>query len=190
MKKSTLENHQLLDIKSMVLCSMFAALCAIGAFIQIPLPNLDYFTLQYIFVMLTGMLLGSKRGLVSLSTYVITGLVGFPVFAAGGGIVYLLKPTFGYLLGFILAAYITGFIVEKNNADNFLKFFIAGMAGFIVIYLLGFAYKYFILNFYLAIKTPIYMIFIAAFPIDMPGDFISTIFASILALKIKKAVKL
>ncbi|MEG0250899.1 MAG: biotin transporter BioY [Peptostreptococcus sp.] len=190
MKDSTIAKNQLLDVKSMVLCSMFAALCAVGAFIQIPLPNLDYFTLQYLFVMLTAMLLGSKRGLISLSIYVLTGLVGFPVFAAGGGITYLLKPTFGYLLGFIVAAYITGYLVEKNNADNFLKYFMAGLAGFIVIYFIGFSYKYFILNFYLGIETPFYLIFWGAFPLDMPGDFLATILASIFAIKIKKAVKL
>ena len=88
MIEKTMKMNKTFDVKSMVLCSLFASLSCIGAFIQIPLPNSDYFTLQYLFVMLTGMLLGSKRALISISSYVFMGLIGLPVFAAGGGIGY------------------------------------------------------------------------------------------------------
>ena len=80
--------------RSMVQCALFAALVAIGAFIQIPVPYMDYFTLQFLFVLLAGMLLGSARGALSVSVYVLVGLVGFPVFAAGGGIQYIFRPSF------------------------------------------------------------------------------------------------
>ena len=46
----------------MALCSLFTALIAIGAFLQIPLPNFDYFTLQFFFVLMAGMLLGARLG--------------------------------------------------------------------------------------------------------------------------------
>ena len=190
MTEKTMKMNKTFDVKSMVLCSLFASLSCIGAFIQIPLPNSDYFTLQYLFVMLTGMLLGSKRALISISSYVFMGLIGLPVFAAGGGIGYLLKPTFGYLLGSILSAYLVGYLCEKLNANSFSKFFISGLSGFLVIYIVGFAYKYMILNFYLSFKIPFIAILLSAFPIDMPGDFIMTILASILAVKIKRVVKI
>ena len=92
-----------LDTKTMILCSLFTALVAIGAFIRIPLP-VTVFTMQFIFVLLAGLLLGSKRGALSVFMYVLIGFVGFPIVTEGGGPTYLLKPTFGYLLAFILAA--------------------------------------------------------------------------------------
>ena len=51
-----------LSTKSMVLCAMFTALVAVGAFIQIPVPYMDYFTLQFFFVLLAGLILGGNKG--------------------------------------------------------------------------------------------------------------------------------
>ena len=87
----------------MVLCGMFAALVAIGAFIQIPVPYMDYFTLQFFFVLLAGLILGADKGAISVGCYVLLGLVGVPIFAAGGGIGYIFRPSFGYLVGFIVS---------------------------------------------------------------------------------------
>ena len=55
----------------MVLCGMFAALVAIGAFIQIPVPYMDYFTLQFFFVLLAGLILGADKGAISVGCYVL-----------------------------------------------------------------------------------------------------------------------
>ena len=55
-----------LSTVSMVLCGMFAALVAIGAFIQIPVPYMDYFTLQFFFVLLAGLILGADKGAISV----------------------------------------------------------------------------------------------------------------------------
>ena len=77
--------HFGIKTKKMVLCALFAALVAIGAFIQIPVPNLDYFTLQFFFVLLAGMLLGPRVGPLSIAVYVAIGLLGIPICAAGGG---------------------------------------------------------------------------------------------------------
>ena len=93
-----------LSTVSMVLCGMFAALVAIGAFIQIPVPYMDYFTLQFFFVLLAGLILGADKGAISVGCYVLLGLVGVPIFAAGGGIGYIFRPSFGYLVGFIVSA--------------------------------------------------------------------------------------
>lgn len=70
----------------MTYCGIFTALIAIGAFIQIPLPYMDYFTLQFLFVLLSGILLGSKLGGLAVLIYVLIGLIGIPIFASGGGI--------------------------------------------------------------------------------------------------------
>ena len=85
-----------LSTKSMVLCAMFTALVAVGAFIQIPVPYMDYFTLQFFFVLLAGLILGGNKGAISVGCYVLLGLIGIPIFAAGGGIGYIFRPSFGY----------------------------------------------------------------------------------------------
>ena len=61
------------NVLSIVLCALFAALAAVGAFIQIPLPHLDYFTLQFLFVILSGITLGPKLGAASVGAYVLLG---------------------------------------------------------------------------------------------------------------------
>ena len=112
----------------MALCSLFTALIAIGAFLQIPLPNFDYFTLQFFFVLMAGMLLGARLGALSAALYVLIGLLGIPVFAAGGGISYVLRPSFGFLLGFIVTAFCSGWIMEHGQ-KNWKTCFLAVLAG-------------------------------------------------------------
>lgn len=97
--------------KTLIYCSLFTALIAAGAFIKIPVPVVP-FTLQYLFTMLAGLLLGSKRGTISVVAYMLLGLAGLPIFSEGGGLWYVFKPSFGYIIGFCLGTYVTGRIAE------------------------------------------------------------------------------
>ncbi|MGN1317520.1 MAG: biotin transporter BioY, partial [Lachnospirales bacterium] len=115
--------------KDLVRCALFTALISIGAFIQIPVPMMDYFTLQLAFVLLAGMILGPTYGALSATVYVVAGLIGFPIFAAGGGISYILRPSFGYLLGFIAAAFISGLVCKKVNVHTFKIYIMAAFSG-------------------------------------------------------------
>lgn len=175
--------------RKLLLCSLFSALIAVGAFIRIPVPFMDYFTLQFLFVVLAGMLLGPKLGSISVAVYVAVGLVGFPVFAAGGGVQYIFRPTFGYLLGFIVAAWLTGFLCQRFDAHRFTQFLLPAFAGMLATYLIGFLYKYLMLNSYLGQPTPLVVIFLSAFPLDLPGDAILCVVASALAGRLKSALK-
>ena len=89
----------------LILCSLFAALCAIGAFIKVPLAWLPI-TLQTFFSTLAGLLLGKKWGTVSVVVYLLLGLIGLPIFTQGGGIGYVTKPTLGFLLGLAPATFV------------------------------------------------------------------------------------
>ena len=100
--------------KTLIYCSLFTALIAAGAFIKIPVPVVP-FTLQYLFTMLAGLLLGSKRGTISVVAYMLLGLAGLPIFSEGGGLWYVFKPSFGYIIGFCLGTYVTGRIEEKDD---------------------------------------------------------------------------
>ena len=87
-----------------------ALLVSVAAQVVVPLPITPVpFTLQPLAVLVVGGLLGARRGAAALALYLAMGLVGLPVFAAGGsGIARLMGPTGGYLLAFPLAAAITG----------------------------------------------------------------------------------
>jgi len=163
----------------LVLCGLFTALTAVGAFIQVPVPGMDYFTLQFLFVLLAGMLLGSRLGAFSVLAYVLIGLVGFPIFAAGGGIMYVLRPSFGYLIGFIFTAFVTGKLVENLKITGIKKYLLAAFAGLFVCYAIGLTYKYFMLNLYVGEKTPVWLVFLDCFPLDLPGDILLSFLASL-----------
>ena len=156
----------------MIRCALFTALIAVSAFIQIPLPFMDYYTLQFLFVLLSGMILGSKNGALSVAVYVLIGLIGIPIFASGGGLMYIFKPTFGYLLGFIATSFVVGYIVEKNNARTFSQYFVGAFAGLIITYTFGILYKFIILNFYMGTPAHLYILFLSCFPLDIPGDIV------------------
>lgn len=173
-----------LKTRDMCLIAMFAALTAIGAFLKIPVPICP-FTLQTLFTTMAGLLLGSKRGALSILIYIIIGLIGIPVFTQGGGFGYVLVPTFGYIIGFCIGAFLTGFITERIKKLTFIKLFGASLAGLAVIYILGMAYYYLLSN-YISGGTPIdlYNLFYYCFLLVVPGDIVLCIIASILAKRL------
>ncbi|MCM1383678.1 MAG: biotin transporter BioY [Lachnoclostridium sp.] len=155
--------------KNMILCAMFVALIAVGAFIRIPIPVVP-FTLQYLFTMLAGLLLGGKRGSLAVCVYILLGLLGLPVFAQGGGIGYVFRPSFGYIIGFAVGAFVTGVIANKKNRPSLGRLFAANFAGLGIVYFFGMVYYYLISNFYLNSPIGIWPLFLYCFLLAVPGD--------------------
>ena len=123
-------------LRWMVLASVMAALTAVGAYIHIPIGPVPI-VLTTLFALLAGLLLGSRGGLASMGVYLLVGVMGMPVFAGGkGGFAHLLGPTGGYLFGFVLAAWVTGFISERSRGLLVWEIF-AIIAGSLAIYGLG-----------------------------------------------------
>ena len=91
-----------------------AAAVALSARISVPLAPVPV-TAQTLAVLLIGALLGPTRGAAAVLTYLAAGVAGLPVFVGGGGPLYLLGPTGGYLLGFLPAAYVTGTLVRRGR---------------------------------------------------------------------------
>ncbi|SHF49703.1 biotin transporter BioY [Desulforamulus putei] len=108
------------------------------------------FSLQPLVAVLAGVLLGPRIGALSIAVYLLLGLVGLPVFATQpfGGPAYVLKPTFGFLVGQCLASYVAGKILAGSKNRSFVNYLLASLAGMAVIYLVGLPYVYVILNFY------------------------------------------
>jgi biotin transport system substrate-specific component len=178
-----------LNVKEMILAALFAALTAVGAFIEIPLGPVS-FTLQILFTALAGIMLGAKLGALSQLVYVVIGLLGLPIFSGRmGGLAVISKPSFGYLLGFIAGAYVIGKIAEGTTKPSFIRLFIASLVGIAVIYAIGVPYLYFIINnvigksmtFMAALKTGL-IVFI-------PGDLIKCFIAAALGTRVVPAIK-
>ena len=176
-----------LKTKSMILCSLFTALIAIGAFIRIPLP-VTVFSLQFTFVLLAGMLLGSKDGALSVLLYVVIGLIGFPIFTEGGGIGYILKPTFGYLVAFVFAAYIVGFTKEKFGTKSVVKLIAGCIFAMFITYFIGTLYTYFILKFVLHNPIPYWACVASLFPFAFIKDLFSCFIVSLVGPRLLKIV--
>lgn len=132
--------------KQLVFCSLFTALIAVGAFIKIPVPVVP-FTLQYLFTMLAGLILGPRLGTISVTAYMLLGLAGLPIFTEGGGLWYVLKPSFGYIIGFCIGTYVTGTLAAKLKKRTFARYLAANLAGLAVVYAAGMIYYYVICNY-------------------------------------------
>lgn len=184
-----MEQNKLLTISKLSYCAIFTALITIGAFIQIPVPFMDYFTLQFFFVLLAGILLGAKLGGLAVLLYVVIGLIGLPVFASGGGLVYLVKPSFGYLLGFVVGAYFTGLISERMIGSSLKRYTLAVFIGLLLTYLIGLGYKYMILNFYVGTPVSWKLVLLSCFPLDLPGDIFLSILAVGIGIRLEKVLK-
>jgi biotin transport system substrate-specific component len=123
-------------LRWMVLASLMAALTAVGAYIHVPIGPVPI-VLSTLFAILSGLLLGSRWGLASMGLYLLVGAIGMPVFAGGkGGFAHFFGPTGGYLFGYVVAAWITGFISERSRGLLVLDI-LAVVVGSLTIYTLG-----------------------------------------------------
>jgi len=135
-----------LSLRALTQCAVFTALIAVGAYIKIPFFLMPI-TLQTLFTTLAGLVLGSKKGAIAVATYVVMGLLGLPVFVSGGGPGYVLQPTFGYLLGFIVGTWVAGYIVERQEYPSTKTYLIACFTNLVIYNIFGLAHFYFIRNF-------------------------------------------
>jgi biotin transport system substrate-specific component len=104
--------------KNIVLISLTVALTTAGAFLRVPVGPVPI-SLQTLFVLLSGALLGPWLGALAMVSYIILGLIGLPIFTGGGGPQYILSPTFGFLLSFPISAMVVGLLFKSpDGAGN------------------------------------------------------------------------
>jgi biotin transport system substrate-specific component len=101
--------------RNIVLISLTVALTTAGAYLRIPVGPVPI-TLQTLFVVLSGALLGPWLGALAMVSYVLLGLIGLPLFAGGGGPQYILSPTFGFLLSFPVSAMVVGLLLKSPQS--------------------------------------------------------------------------
>lgn len=183
---------QFLSIRELTAGGLFAALIAVGAFIKITLPTEPipmHFTLQWFFVLLAGLLLNRRLAGASVGVYLLIGLVGVPIFASGGGPSYLLRPTFGYLLGFAAAAYIMAWMCEWFRTLKFMKLFLISMVGLLVYYGVGIAYYFVVCRFLIFQEVTWRILLVNCFLLTVEADFVLCVAAVGVAVKLRGVVR-
>ena len=143
------------NIKNILVVIFGTLVLTISAKTQTPLTPVPV-TMQTFAVLLLGMTLGHKIATAVVLLYLIEGALGLPVFAKGGGIIYFQGPTSGYLFGFILGAFFSGYFkIGSNLFLTFLK--LAFSVSFI--YLFGLLWLWINLNFYSGKQINLYGVF-------------------------------
>ena len=125
-----------------------AGAAAVAALAQVEVPLWPVpITGQTLGVVVVGAALGARRGAASLATYLFAGLVGLPVFAGfTGGIATVLKPSFGFIIGFVVAAFVAGWFAERAWDRRPVLAFVGFVAASAIPFAFGIPYMAFILN--------------------------------------------
>jgi biotin transport system substrate-specific component len=131
-----IKENIILDIGLIIFGSLFVAISSQMAlylpFTPVPITG------QTLAVLLIGAVLGSKRGGLSLTLYILKGMLGLPVFAGGtGGMTVLFGPTAGYLIGFIPAVILIGTLSKKGFDRNWISMLLVLFLGLSTIYFFG-----------------------------------------------------
>lgn len=174
-----------LSPRDMVLVSMFAGLAAVGALIfrWLGAALVVPFSIVPFVVVLAGCMLGPRLGAMSMLLYMLLGLVGIPVYEKYpfGTPAYVFEPTFGFILGFVAAAYVTGLIAQGKDAPGLARYIVATLVGTVVLYSIGLPYLYLILNFYTGDSLPVMKLLAVGFIPFIGWDVLKAVVAASLA---------
>lgn len=165
--------------------AVFVALIAAGAFVKIPIGIVPV-SLQCAVCILCALLLGAKDATVSVAIYIAMGLVGIPIFTAGGGFTYVLQPTFGYLLGYLIALPIGGLVargVKNTSRPKFWRTLLGAFATLAIVYTFGVMYMYLMLNYYLGKAIDISSAWLTGCAVFLPTDCTWCVVATMIAYK-------
>ncbi|MFH1347495.1 MAG: biotin transporter BioY [Candidatus Margulisiibacteriota bacterium] len=163
----------------------FIALTVAGAYIRIPLPFTPVpITLQTFFVLLAGAFLGRKLGSLSQAGYILVGIFGLPVFTGGFyGFARIMGPTGGYLIGFLVAAFVIGRLLGNDSEAPFLKIAASMLAGLVVLFTLGTIHLSIIAHISLGKATAL-----GVLPF-IPGDIIKLLAAATIYQRVQKQAR-
>jgi biotin transport system substrate-specific component len=165
--------------RNLTLAIVGSALVALAAQVTVPMVPVPM-TLQTLAVLLVGAAYGARLGAATLALYALEGTIGLPVFAGfAGGPAVLVGPTGGYILGFILAAGLVGYLAERGWAARPVPMMLASLLGAAVLYVPGLLW--------LAQFTGAETVLAAGFWPFLPGDIVKAILA---ALAVPGAAKL
>ena len=172
--------------KHIAFCALTCALIIVGSKIQIPIFTVPI-TLQMPAVLLCVLILPSFLSVATIGVYIYAGLMGLPFFAGGGGFAYALNPSFGYLIGFLLASIIVSILKAKGKCKN-----LVAMAFIVLLitHVTAVFYTYFISNAYLLNGLTFLNAIVYSSLVFLPTDIIWCFICSAVAKRILKAINL
>ena len=170
-----------------VFTALFAALIAVSGFIAIPLPGSPVpIVLQNMMPILAAALLGGVQGAGAAGLFLLAGIAGLPVFSGGhSGMARLLGPTGGFLVGYFIAAAVTGFYIGRPSIAGktpLIKIISGCLLGFVILYLPGIAQFMKVTG-----KTLGQSLTVACIPF-LPGDALKAALAIFLAAKLRPVI--
>lgn len=187
-----IKEKTVLSAQELAVGGLFTALIGAGAFIKITIPAQPvpmHVTLQWFFVLLAGLLLNKRLAGMSVAVYLMLGLMGVPVFASGGGPSYVLRPTFGYLAGFLAAAYGMAWLCERAPVSGFFRCLLVSVAGLLVYYGIGVAYYYLVCRFLTGQRVTWQILLFNCFLLTAEADFGLCLAAAAVAGKLRGVVR-
>lgn len=170
--------------KTLALIALFVALITIGTFISIPIVPVA-FTLQTLFVLLAGALLGGVNGMICVLIYIFMGLMGLPVFTGGGGFSYVLRPSFGFTIGFAFSALSMGLIMGKSKKPPVKRLILAISVSTLIIYAVGIAYYLAVQSFYFGNAVNIGYVLLYFWIIFIPSDILKGVAVFLVVKKVR-----
>lgn len=177
--------------RDITLTAVFTAIMVVAAMLFRYTGPIVPISLQPFVVMLAGGIIGARLGSLSMVVYLLIGLVGVPVFAKApfGGPAYVLMPTFGFLLGFAFSAYIIGFILERSETRSLARYIVAMMTGILVYDIVGVAYLYLMMVFYMGGSYSMMDILAIGFFPFLALDLLKGLAAAFLAMAVSKRLQ-
>ena len=170
----------------LVLISLFVALIAVGAFIKFPIGIVPV-SMQCAFCILCALMLGAKDATIAVAIYLAMGLVGIPIFTAGGGFSYVLQPTFGYLMGYLFALPVGAIIargVRNTSRPKLWRLLLGAFAALAIVYTFGVMYMYLMLNFYMGKAMEMSKAWMTGCAVFLPTDCVWCVVASLVAYRV------
>lgn len=177
------------SIQDLTIMALFLALLILGAYMRIPLGFMTV-TLQLVFANMAGLILGAKRSFLVCMTYLMMGLIGLPVFSGGAGPFYVLHPTFGYIVGFTIAVFISGLLFKDRQCISLKNALLFTLLTSLICYAIGAVHYHIILNIYLSGESSLRETLIWAVLATLPKDLILGGLGSVAAVRIKRAAHL
>jgi biotin transport system substrate-specific component len=167
-----------LFIRNFLFAIVFTILLIVSGFIVIPIGETAYFTFQSMIIMLAGGILGARWGVFSVLIWILLAASGLPVVSGGvGGIEAFYGPVGGYMIGYLLAAFIIGCLIRISNVSWIVLFFIYAIGGIGVINIVSICWFMIFVHVSIDLET-----FIQSFVSFVLYDLVKVVLATILTV--------
>jgi biotin transport system substrate-specific component len=181
-KGSAPMNSGTIPLDKLIQVAFFSALTAVGAWIAFPMPFSPVpVVLANLFVLLSGVVLGKWLGALSQIVYILMGVIGIPVFAKfTAGPEVLVGPTGGYLIGYVIAAFTVGLLMEllAGKVPEVAQIAVSLTVGALLIYVPG------VLWLAENLEISLHAALVAGFYPFLPGDALKVVAATVLSVSL------